>query len=90
MIRMKINPSPGLTTLWSDCSVELPAKMAYHSSVVSNDHLYVTGGCIEGMKQGSDRIDEVLLVHPYTAETLSRMPDYQDKVTGWKCLMTVW
>ena len=40
-----------------------------------NDHLYVTGGCIESFEQVSDRIDEVCLVPPYTAKTLSRMPE---------------
>ena len=66
MIRMKIHPNPDLTTHWSDCPFKLRAKLAYHSSVVYNDHLYVSGGCIECYEQVSDRIDEVLLVPPYT------------------------
>ena len=75
MIRMKIDPHPDLSTHWSDCPVKLPAKLAYHSSVVNNDHLYVTGGYIESFNQVSDRIDEVRLVPPYTVKTLSKMPE---------------
>ena len=75
MIRMKIGPSPDLSTHWSDCPVKLPSKLAGYSSVVYNDQLYVTGGCIERLDQVSDRIDEVLLVPPYTVNTLSRMPE---------------
>ena len=74
-IRMKIDPNPDLTTHWSDCPVKLPAKLAYHSSVVYNDHLYVSGGFIDSWDQISDRIDEVRLVPPYTVKTLSRMPE---------------
>ena len=75
MIRMKIDPNPDLATQWSYCRVKLPAKLVCHCSVVHNDHLYVTGGCIERLDQVSDRIDEVLLVPPYTVNTLSRMPE---------------
>ena len=75
MIRMKMDPNPDLSTHWSDCPVKLPAKLLKHSSVVYNDHLYVTGGCIESFDQISDRIDEVRLVPPYTLKTLSRMPE---------------
>ena len=75
MNRMKIGPNPDLSTHWSDCPVKLPAKLVYHSSVVYNDHLYVTGGCIESFEQVSDRIDEVRLFPPYTVKTLSRMPE---------------
>ena len=75
MIRMKIDSNPDLATHWNDCPVKLPAKMAYHSSVVYNDHLYVAGGCIESLDQVCDRIDEVLLVPPYAVKTLSRMPE---------------
>ena len=75
MIRMKIDPNRDVSTHWSDCPVKLPAKLAYHSSVVYNDHLYVTGGFIESFEQVSDRIDEVRLVPPYTVKTLSRMPE---------------
>ena len=75
MIRMKIDPNPYLTTHWGDCPVKLPAKLAYHSSVVYHDHLYISGGCVESLDQVSDRIDQVLLVPPYTVKTLSRMPE---------------
>ena len=75
MIRMKIDPNPDLLTHWSDCPIKLPAKLAYHSSVVYNDHLYVTGGYIERVDQISDRVDEVCLIPPYTVKTLSRMPE---------------
>ena len=75
MIRMKIDPNPDPTTHWSDCPVKLPAKLAYHSSVVYNDQLYISGGGVESLDQVSDRIDEVLLVPPYTVKTLSRMPE---------------
>ena len=74
MIRMKIEANPDLWTHWSDCPIQLPAKLAYHSSVVYKDHLYVSGGCIECYEQVSD-LDDVLLVPPYTVKTLSRMPE---------------
>ena len=74
-IRMKIDPNPDLSTQWSHCHVQLPAKLVRHSSVVYNDHLYVTGGCSESLDQVSDRIDEVRLVPRYTVKTLSRMPE---------------
>ena len=75
MIRMKIDPNADLSTHWSNCPVKLPARLTYHSSAVYDDHLYVTGGCIESIEQVSDRVDEVLLVPPYTIKTLSRMPE---------------
>ena len=73
MIRMNINPNPGLLMHWSDCPVKLPAKLADHSSVLYNDHLIVTGG-FDG-NTTSDCIHEVQLVPPYTVKTLSRMPE---------------
>jgi hypothetical protein len=75
MIRMNIYPNPDLSTHWSDCAVKLPAKLAYHSSVLYNNQLMVTGGSIENMDQTSDGIHEVQLVPPYTVKTLSRMPE---------------
>ncbi len=75
MIRMKIDPNPDLSKHWSDCPVKLPAKLAYHSAVLYNDQLYVTGGCIEDMDQISDCIHAVQLVPPYTVRTLSSMPE---------------
>jgi hypothetical protein len=73
MIRMNINPNPDLSKHWNDCPVKLPAKLAFHSSVLYNDHLIVTGGHNENGT--SDCIHEVQLVPPYTVKTLSRMPE---------------
>jgi hypothetical protein len=73
MIRMNINPNPDLSMRWSDCPVKLPTKLAYHSSVLYNNHLIVTGG-FDG-NTTSDCIHEVQLVPPYTVKTLSRMPE---------------
>jgi hypothetical protein len=70
---MNINPNPDLSMHWSDCPVKLPAKLAYHSSVLYNDHLIVTGG--RNGNAVSDCIHEVQLVPPYTVKTLSRMPE---------------
>jgi hypothetical protein len=72
MIRMNFNPNPDLSMRWSDCPVKLPAKLAYHSSVLYNDHLIVTGGY--NGNGTFDFIHEVQLVPPYTVKTLSRMP----------------
>jgi hypothetical protein len=74
MIRMNINPNPDLSMHWSDCPVNLPAKLASHSSVLYNDHLIVTGGQ-SGNGGVSDCIHEVQLVPPYTVKILSRMPE---------------
>ena len=73
MIRMNVHPNPDLSMRWSDCPVKLPTKLAYHSSVVYNDHLMVSGGY--NGKATSDCIHEVQLVPPYTVKTLSRMPE---------------
>jgi hypothetical protein len=73
MIRMNINPNFDLSMHWSECPVKLPAKLAYHSSVLYNDHLIVTGGHNEN--EVSDCIHEVRLVPPYTVKILSRMPE---------------
>ena len=72
MIRMNIDRNPDLSTHWSDSPVKLPAKLAWHSSVLYNDHLIVTGG--HDGNAVSDCIREVKLVPPYTVKTLSRMP----------------
>jgi hypothetical protein len=72
MIRMNINPNPDLSMHWSECPVKLPAKLEYHSSVLYNDYLIVTGGHTNAV---SDCIHEVQLVPPYTVKTLSRMPE---------------
>ena len=73
MIRMNINPNPDLSMHWSECPVKLPAKLTFHSSVLYNDHLIVTGG-FDG-NAVSDCIHDVQLVPPYTVKTLSRMPE---------------
>jgi hypothetical protein len=74
MIRMNINPNPDLSTHWSDCPVKLPGKLGYHSGVLYNDELIVPGGTSNG-NAVSDCIHEVQLTPPYTAKTLSRMPE---------------
>jgi hypothetical protein len=74
MIRMNINPNPDLSTHWSDCPVKLSGKLGYHSSVLYNDELIVTGGTSNGIAV-SACIHEVQLTPPYTAKTLSRMPE---------------
>ena len=73
MVRMNIYPNPDLSMRWSECPVKLPTKLAYHSSVLYNDHLIVTGGYDENAV--SDHIREVQLVPPYAVKTLSRMPE---------------
>ena len=72
-IRMNVDPHPDLSTRWSDCPIKLPAKMAYHSSVLYNDKLMLTGG--HDGNTTSDKIHEVQVVPPYTVKTLSRMPE---------------
>ena len=44
MITMNGDPQPDPSTHWSDCHIQLPAKMVHHSSVLYNDKLMVTGG----------------------------------------------
>ena len=73
MIRMNINPNLDLSMHWSRCPVKLPAKLGYHSSVLYNDHLIVTGGSCGNAVSGC--IHDVQLVPPYTVKTLSRMPE---------------
>ena len=73
MIRMNVDSHPDLSIHWSECHVKLPAKLAYHSSVLYDDKLMVTGG-YDG-NATSDRIYEVQVVPPYTVKTLSRMPE---------------
>ena len=75
MIRMNVDPHPDLSTHWSDCPMKLPAKLAYHSSVLYQDKLMVTGGH-DGYTGGtSDKIHEVQVVPPHTVKTLSQMPE---------------
>ena len=74
MIRMNINTNPDFSTNWSrDCPVKLPGKLVYHSSVLYNDQLIVTGGY--NGNAVFDCIHEVQLTPPYTVNTLSRMPE---------------
>ena len=73
MIGLTINLNPDLATQWSDSPVKLPAKLAYHSSVLFNDHLIVSGG--ENENGTSDSIHDVQVIPPYTVKTLSRMPE---------------
>ena len=73
MIRMNVGPYPDLSVHWSEYRVKLPAKLAYHSSVLYNDKLIVTGGD-DGIA-APDKIHEVQVVPPYTVKILSRMPE---------------
>ena len=75
MIRMNVDPHPDLSTHWSDCPMKLPAKLAYHSSVLYQDKLMVTGGYNGNTGGTSDKIQEVQVVPPYTVKTLSQMPE---------------
>ena len=72
-IKMNVGSCPDLSEHWSNCLVKLPAKLAYHSSVLYKDHLIVTGGS-DG-NATSDCIHDVQLVPPYTVKTLSRMTE---------------
>ena len=73
MIQMNVYPYPDLSTHWSECPIKLPAKLVYHSSVLYNDKLMVTGG-YDG-NATSNKIHEVQVVPPYTVKTLSIMPE---------------
>ena len=73
MIGMNVHPHPDLSKHWSDCPVKLPAKLRFHSSVLYNDTLMITGG--HDGNATSDKIHEVQIVPPYNAKTLSRMPE---------------
>ena len=72
MIRMNVDPYPDISVHWSECRVKLPAKMTYHSSVLYEDKLMVTGG--GNGNATSDKIHEVQVVSPNTVKTLSKMP----------------
>ena len=75
MIRMNVDPHPDLSTHWSDCPMKLPAKLRYHSSVLYQDKLMVTGGYDGNTRGTSDKIHEVQVVPPHTVKTLSQMPE---------------
>ena len=73
MIRMNVDPLPDLSMHWNECPMKLSAKLANHSSVLSDDKLMVTGG--HDGNTTSDKIHEVQVVPPYTVKSLSRMPE---------------
>ena len=75
MIRMNVDPHPDLSTHWSDCPIKLPAKLTFHSSVLYQDKLMVTGGHDGNTGGTSDKIHEVQVVPPHTVKTLSQMPE---------------
>ena len=77
MIRMNVGPYPDISVHWSDCPVKLPAKVTYHSSVLYDDKLMITGGRDHGAT--SDKIHEVQVVPPYTVKSLSRMPERRQR-----------
>ena len=75
MIRMNVDSHPDLSTHWSDFPMKLPAKLTYHSSVLYQDKLMVTGGHDGNTRGTSDKIHEVQVVPPHTVKTLSQMPE---------------
>ena len=75
MIRMNVDPHPDLSTHWSHCPMKLPARMRYHSSVLYEDKLMVTGGYDGNTRGTPDKIQEVQVVPPHTVKTLSQMPE---------------
>ena len=77
IIRMNADPHRDLAMHWSDCPIQLPAKMVYHSSVLYNDKLMVTGG-YDGIAT-SAKIHKVQVVPPYTVKTLSRTPEPRER-----------
>ena len=77
MTRINVDPHPDLSTHWSDCPIKLPVHLAFHSSVLYNDKLMVTGGT--NVNCTSDKIHEVQVVPPYTVKTLSRMPEPRER-----------
>ena len=75
MIRMNTDTHLDLSGPWSDFHAKLPAKLEYHSSVLYDDKLVVTGGYDRNISARSDSIKEVHLASPYTVKTLSRMQE---------------
>ena len=73
MTRMNVDAYPDLSIHWNECPVKLPSKMAFHSSVLYDDKLMITGG--RDYYATSDKIHEVQVLPPYTVKTLSRMPE---------------
>ena len=73
MIRMNVDLHPDLSVHWSECPVKLPAKLGFHSSVMHDDKLMVSGG--DDGNSTSDKIHEVQVVPPNTVKSLSKMPE---------------
>ena len=73
MIGMNVDQHPDLSKHWRRCCTKLPAKIAHYSSVLYNDKVMVIGGYDRNAT--SDKIHEVQVVPPYTAKSLSRMPE---------------
>ena len=48
MIRMNIDPNPDPSTHWSNCPVNLPDRLACHSSVLYNDEDYLDKLIVSG------------------------------------------
>ena len=75
MIRMKIQPVPDLSVIWSNFPAKLPTKLHVHSSVMYKDSLFVSGGHKTDQHVYSDCIHEVQLKPPYTVKLVSQMPE---------------
>ena len=69
---MNVDLLPHPAIQWSEFPVK-PAKLSYHSSVLHDDKLMLTGGYAGNVT--SDKIHEVQVVPPYTVKTLSRIPE---------------
>ena len=89
MIRINAEPKPDLSIHWSNCAIKLPSKLAYHSSVLYNYQLLVTGGYDENLRATSNCINQVQLIPPYNVKMLSTMPE-PSKITIRKYLKTVY
>ena len=74
-IRIDKDPYHDLLAHWSGCPVKLPETLAFHSSDLYNDQLIVSGGYNGNLKETSDCIHEVQLVHPYTVKTSAKIPE---------------
>lgn len=74
VIRMNIDQSCDTPKHWNDSPVRLPTQLAYHSSVLHNDNLIVTGG-YDQQNATSNCIHQVQLAPPYTVTALSTMPE---------------
>ncbi|XP_028393537.1 kelch-like protein 4 [Dendronephthya gigantea] len=74
VIQMNVDQSPDIATHWSNSPIRLPTQLAYHSSVLYNDSLIVTGG-YDHQNSTSSSIHQVQLAPPYTVTALSRMPE---------------